>query len=228
MNITYDIVIPAFNAQNTLPILLDSLNRLSMPPNTIYVVDDGSSDHTAQASSGFEKVKVIRLKSNQGKGVALRVGINQFLQKNGTEFLLLMDADGQHPVESIPNFLKLAFNTETDIIIGHRSEKVGVMPLARIFSNTVSSLITSWVTGQKIPDSQCGFRLLKRSVLRKISLKENGFQIETELIVKAAKKGFTFSFVPIPTIYNGQKSYIKHFNDTIRFITIILREMLSQ
>lgn len=227
MTIAYDIVIPAYNAQKSLPKILHSILELKILPNTIFIVDDGSTDQTAQVVVQFEPVELIQLGNNNGKGAALRIGIDKFLKNKQSDFLLIMDADGQHPVASIPEFLDRAKTNNTDIIIGHRFEKIGVMPLARIFSNTVSSIITSWVTGIKIPDSQCGFRLMKRSVLETIQLTEDGFQVETELIVKAAKKGFTFNFVPIPTIYNGQKSYIKHVNDTIRFMKIILREILT-
>ncbi len=228
MKIVYDIVIPAYNAQNTLPAIIEAIHHLNHRPNTIIVVDDGSTDQTTQLVSEFGGVQTIRLKSNMGKGRALRSGIEHFLQAGQSDYLLMMDSDGQHPVKSIPEFLNLAQRVNADIIIGHRTQKIGKMPAARIFSNTISSLITSWVIGQKIPDSQCGFRLLKRSVLKTLRLTEDGFQIETELIVKASKQGFTFDFVPIPTIYDGQKSYIKHVNDTIRFLKIILGEIVNR
>lgn len=228
MSIKYDIVIPAFNAQKTLPSILNSIRHLTVKPDTVFVVDDGSTDETSKIASEYDYVNVIRLKANQGKGGALRAGIREFLQKNKSDYLLLMDADGQHPVSCIPDFLEQANQDHADIWIGYRSKKIGRMPALRIFSNTVSSLITSWVTGQKISDSQCGFRLLKRAVIERIELSEDGFQIETELIVKAARQGFNMQFVPIPTIYNGEKSYINHFGDTIRFITIILRELISR
>ncbi len=226
MNVTYDILIPAYNAQKTLPKLLDSIHHLTFKPNVIIVIDDGSTDATAQVAMQVRNVQLLRLDSNHGKGQALRTGIEEFLQKHSDSYLLMMDADGQHAVESIPEFLKLAESENYDIIIGHRSRKIGLMPISRIFSNTLSSLIVSWISGQKIWDSQCGFRLLKRSVLETVSLTETGFQIETELIVKAAKYGFSIGFVPIPTIYNGEKSYIKHVDDTVRFFKIILRELV--
>ncbi|NOX90520.1 MAG: glycosyltransferase family 2 protein [Calditrichaeota bacterium] len=228
MTIKYDIVIPAFNAQKTLPVVLNEIQKLSIKPDTVFVVDDGSKDQTGAEAQRFSNVKVMRLTKNQGKGLALRAGIQQFLKKNGTDFLLLMDADGQHPVTSIPEFLQKAALQRADILIGHRRRRLGEMPLLRIFSNTVSSLITSWVTGKKINDSQCGFRLLRRSVLETLTLEEDGFQIETELIIKAVKQGFILDFVPIPTIYNGQKSYIKHFSDTVRFVRIVLKELTSR
>ncbi len=228
MSIRYDILIPAYNAQNTLPPILSQIKNLAEPPANVLVVDDGSTDRTPEVVEQNAFVTLLRLEQNQGKGSALRHGIDHFLKNSRSPFLLLMDADGQHPVDSIPQFLESSRSNSADIWIGFRSEKVGRMPALRIFSNTVSSLITSWVTGQRIYDSQCGFRLLKRTVLEQIVLTESGFQIETELIVKAARQGFTIQFVPIPTIYNGEKSYIKHVNDTIRFLSIIARELLQK
>ncbi len=226
MNLSYDILIPAFNARQTLPTILASIGKLNVRPNSVIVVDDGSTDNTALTVDQFPFVHLIRLKSNSGKGKALRIGMKQFLKNKNSAFLLMMDADGQHPVDSIPEFIKHINECNCDIVIGNRVRKLGIMPWSRIFSNTVSSLITSWITGIKIPDSQCGFRLLRRTVIESVLLEENGFQIETELIIKAAKQGFSFGFVSVPTIYNGQKSYIKHVNDTIRFLKIILGELV--
>ena len=82
MSIKYDIVIPAFNAQKTLPSILNSIRHLKIKPDTVFVVDDGSTDETSKIASKYDYVNVIRLESNQGKGVALRAGIQKFLQKN--------------------------------------------------------------------------------------------------------------------------------------------------
>lgn len=227
MSVRYDIVIPAYNAHKELPQIIKALEHLSDKPEHVFIVDDGSTQEYSIPPSDFFKIEVLRLEKNSGKGMALRKGIDLFL-KNQSPFLLLMDADGQHPVSHIPDFLNIVKEDGYDLLIGNRVKKIGRMPALRIFSNTISSLIVSWVTGQRIADSQCGFRLLKREIVEKLDLQENGFQIETELILKAVKKGYRVGFVPIPTIYNGQKSYIKHLSDTIRFVQIVLREIFSR
>ena len=228
MPIQYDIVIPAYNAHKELPILLKQLEKLTLKPNTVFVIDDGSTQPYALLDTNSFKIELLRLKTNRGKGLALRKGMELFLQKKGSPFLLLMDADGQHPVAKIDDFLRMIEKESYDLLIGNRIERIGKMPALRIFSNTISSLIVSWVTGQRISDSQCGFRMLKREVVQNLELQEKGFQIETELILKALKNGYRLGFVPIPTIYNGQKSYIKHLSDTLRFVQIILREIFSK
>ncbi len=228
MPIQYDIVIPAFNAHNSLPKLLKQIDRLPQSPHTVFIIDDGSEKTYSLPQCHHFSVKVIRFNKNAGKGAAIQKGLNLFLNKNGTQYVLLMDADGQHPVDSIPHFLTKVEREATDLVIGNRTKKIGKMPLLRIFSNTVSSLIVSWVTGTRISDSQCGFRLLHRRLAETIRLQEKGFQVETELIIKAVKRGFNVQFITIPTIYNGEKSNIKHISDTIRFIQIIVRELLSR
>ncbi len=228
MSIYYDIVIPAYNAQHTLPDIIEQIQQLPHPPDTIFVIDDGSQDGTAEVVKKFKNVVLFSMPDNGGKGRALKKGFELFKNKNSTQYLLLMDADGQHPVECIPQFLSSVKQTPADLVIGNRRRKFGQMPVLRILSNTLSSLITSWVTGTKINDSQCGFRLLHRQIVENLDFEENGFQIETELIIKAVKHGYRIEFVPIPTVYNGQKSYIKHFNDTVRFLRIIIKEIWSR
>jgi len=227
MSIRYDILIPAYNAHKELPQIINQLEHLPNKPEHVYIIDDGSSQQYSILPSKSFAIELVRLEKNSGKGFALRKGMELFL-KNQIPFLLLMDSDGQHPVTHIPDFLKIIKADRYDLLIGNRVKKIGQMPALRIFSNTISSLIVSWVTGQRIADSQCGFRLMKREIVEELDLRENGFQIETELILKGVKKGFRIGFLPIPTIYNGQKSYIKHLSDTIRFVQIVLKEIFSR
>jgi len=172
-------------------------------------------------------IEIISNEFNSGKGCSLKKGFNLFLENGSTDFLLCMDADLQHPPESVPDFLLQAEKYPGSIYIGRRKKKPAEMPVLRIVSNALSSLILSAVTGKKIEDSQCGLRLIPRSVLEKIELKETGFQFETEFILEAAKQDFNFKFVPIPTIYNGSNSYINHLGDTFTFIKLVLRRILT-
>ena len=100
------------------------------------------------------------------------------------------------------------------------------MPFLRVISNRTTSALLSMLTRQKIKDSQCGFRLIQRRVLEDIKLNENGFQLESEFIIEAVKKGYAISFVPIPTIYNQEESNINHLGDTFRFIRLFIKEFV--
>ncbi len=224
--IEYDLLIPAYNSSKTLPILLEKINLLQRPPLKIYIVDDGSSDNTTELLQKFD-IELISNKFNSGKGCSLNKGFKQFLERGSADFLLCMDADLQHPAASVPDFLHRADMNHEKIIIGRRRKLRAVMPFLRILSNLLSSFVLSAVTGKKIEDSQCGFRLIHRSVLEKLELKERGFQFETEFILEAAKQNFSFEFVSIPTIYNGSNSYINHIGDTFTFIKLVLRYLFS-
>jgi glycosyltransferase involved in cell wall biosynthesis len=92
-----------------------------------------------------------------------------------------MDADGQHNPEEIPLFLKKAEDEEADIILGFRRMSLKNMPLVRLVTNKVTSLIISRLSGQRIPDSQCGYRLIKRKVLKDVELETSKY--DTSLIL---------------------------------------------
>jgi len=222
--ITYDVLIPAYNAEKTISTLLLQFSELTQPPDDIIVVDDGSQDKTAQICEDH-KVRVIRNVENRGKGYALRVGFQTFLEDSSLDYILCIDADLQHPVSSVPSFLRTADEKYSKFVLGVRKNRLKSMPLHRVVSNSLTSYIISWFSGQKIKDSQCGLRLIHRDVLKKISLYENGYQLESEMILKAAKENFVIDWVSIPTIYNGEKSYIGNVSDTLRFINLICKEL---
>ncbi len=221
----YEILIPAYNSATGLGILLEEINLLKNLPQKITVVDDGSTDDTAeigQKGSAF----VLRNERNRGKGFSLRYGFKHFLENSTCPFLLCLDADLQHPASSIPDFLQAAETESASIIIGNRSKSWKEMPFLRVISNRTTSALLSMLTRQKIKDSQCGFRLIQRRVLEDIKLNENGFQLESEFIIEAVKKGYAISFVPIPTIYNQEESNINHLGDTFRFIRLFIKEFV--
>jgi glycosyltransferase involved in cell wall biosynthesis len=223
----YHILIPAYNADETISRLLSELRTLKTKPRKIIVIDDGSLDQTV------EKVKqhnicLIRLEKNYGKGYALQKGITLFLKENTSDFLLTMDADLQHPVQSIPDLLAFAENKNMDLIIGAREFSFKNMPLHRVLSNKITSWILSQVTGLKIPDSQCGFRLIHREFLSELHLKETGFQVESEMIITAARLKKEIGFVFIPTVYRSGVSNIKNIRDTIHFVRLIVQTLAKK
>ncbi len=222
----FHVLIPAYNAELTLPELLKQLSELTPAPEKIYIVNDCSTDNTVKIAKEFG-VEILENIKNTGKGFSLRKGFQRFLEQNNCDYLLCIDADLQHPVNAIPDFLSVVKNGKPEIVIGNRRKSVLKMPILRVISNTLTSLILSILTKQKINDSQCGFRLIHRQVLKDITLEENGFQLESEFIIKASKLGFSISFVSIPTLYNTERSNIRHMGDTYRFIRLILKEMFS-
>lgn len=222
--IRYDVLIPAYNAETTISELLSQLSSLIPPPENIIVVDDGSQDKTVQICKNH-KVRVIRNIENRGKGYVLKIGFKAFLEYSSTEYLLCLDADLQHPVSSVPDFLRAAENKQSKFVLGVRKDRLKSMPGHRVLSNLLTSCIISWFSGQNIKDSQCGFRLIHSDLLKKVKLAENGYQLESEMILVSAREGFLIDYVSIPTIYNDEKSYIGNFSDTFRFARLIFREI---
>ncbi|CUS77647.1 Glycosyltransferase involved in cell wall bisynthesis [Candidatus Kryptonium thompsonii] len=212
-------VIPAYNAERTIKILIERVKKF-IPLEDIVVVDDGSTDMTSEIALGCG-ANVLKHAKNYGKGKALKTGFKFAILKN-YDAVLTLDADLQHDPDEIPKLID-KFSEGFDIVIGNRMKNLKSMPVERIFSNKMTSFLISLRTGQKIPDSQCGFRLIKRAVIEKISVKSDGFSFESEFLIKALLAGFKVGFVEIKTIYNGERSYIKHFSDTFKFIAVYTR-----
>jgi len=213
------IVIPAYNERFSLAGILDELKSKNF---SILVVDDGSMDNTfkvAKKKADF----VIRNEKNLGKGMSLKNGINYLLGETDFDYLITMDADGQHSPLDLDKFLKRA-ESGACFVVGNRMFNPIGMPKSRVVTNKFMSWLISRIVRQKIPDTQCGFRLIKREVLEKIKIKTNNFEIESEILIKAARLGFSIENIAIRSIYfKSLRSRINPFVDTVRFIKFILR-----
>ena len=97
------------------------------------------------------------------------------------------------------------------------------MPVERVCSNTHTSWVISRRAGQRIEDSQSGYRLIAAEVLRQVSLETDGYEMESELLIKAARLGFRIVSVPIRTVYADEESFIHPLRDTGRFIALVWR-----
>ena len=217
----YCIIIPAFNSQKTLPVLLDRIQKLPYSLK-IIVVNDGSNDNTSEILTSYNKVDVITHEKNIGKGAALKSGISR-AKGLGFLYAITLDADLQHSPERISDFIKAHKETDKTLILGVRQFSNKKMPFHRILSNTITSLIVSIRVGIRIHDSQCGYRLIDISKIRMDNFKEAGFQFESEFLLKIVPTGATFKEIPIPTIYNESRSSIKNLKDTFKFIILVLR-----
>ncbi|MFH1942510.1 MAG: glycosyltransferase family 2 protein [bacterium] len=216
------IIIPAYNAGKRLSnVLLKSLNHV--PAKHIYVVDDGSTDSTADVSVQFGVV-LFQHSKNLGKGEALKSGFRLALSDN-LDGVFTIDGDGQHDPDCIPDFIRIMKTKHCDLVMGVRSFQVGVMPIDRICSNTLTSTLVSLIVRQRIPDSQCGYRLIKTSILHGMRFSSSRYEFETELLIKAAWRGAEIGCVPISLVYGDYHSHIRRLEDTKRFCSLILRLM---
>jgi glycosyltransferase involved in cell wall biosynthesis len=210
-------LIPAYQAAHCLGEVLLRLRELEAPPE-ILVVDDGSRDATAQVARQFG-VRLISFAGNRGKGHALLAGFAAL----GGEFdgVVTLDADGQHPPECLPDFVRAA-EAGADLVLGTRA-RTPDMPCSRRFANGFSSSWTAWLAGQRVSDSQCGYRLHSRRLLEHTPLTPGRYEVETEVVVRAARLGFRIAEVEIPTVYGEQKSQIHTLRDVPRIVGALLR-----
>ena len=187
----------------------------------VLVVDDGSTDRTAEVAKLAGAV-VIRHDSNRGKGVALRTALD-FARANGARAAVLLDADGQHDPDEIPRVLAPVLAGESDLVVGLRYRGNTRMPLYRRFGKRVLDYATAVSAGGLVTDSQCGFRALSRAAIDSLELREVGFAVESEMLVEAKEKNLRISEVPVAVRYDVGKHTKGPFAHGIGVVDTILR-----
>lgn len=213
------VLMPVFNGEKTIEPVIEKIRKFT---GDIIVVNDGSLDNTSRILEKLS-LRVISHPVNKGKGMSLRTGFDYVVKETSFDYVLVLDADGQHDPKFIPLFLEAAQKSDFDIIIGSRMRNLSSMPLIRRLTNKTMSFIISKIARQDIPDSQCGYRLIKRKVIEKIELKSSNFETESEILIKASEKKFKIGSIEISTIYSGQKSSINSIVDTIRFFKMLFK-----
>lgn len=213
------IFVPAYNASGTIAELLERLRDVASECD-ILVVDDGSTDNTAELTE-MAGVRVISHEFNRGKGAAIRTGL-KYASENGYDGLLTIDADLQHDPDCIPKFLDLALSGDYDMIVGAR-ERTSRMPLPRAFSNFVTSTIISLLAGVCLRDTQSGYRWMRVHAVMNLGLTGLRYDFESEMLLKAGRCGLRIGEIRIPTIYDDSTSFINPFRDTWRFMRILVR-----
>ena len=213
----YCVVIPAFNAANTIGALVRTVKQQGLP---VIVINDGSSDNTAPIASGEGAVVISHLR-NEGKGRALRTGFEHALRAQ-YDGVITMDSDGQHDPAEIPELIRTAERQHAGMVVGNRMATATMPWLRRVVNRTLSHIVST-VARQPIPDSQSGFRLIRKEVLSSLSLTSRRFEIETELLLATAKRRWKVVFIPIRTTYDNHSSHIRPMGDGLRFFGIVLR-----
>jgi glycosyltransferase involved in cell wall biosynthesis len=217
------VIIPVHNEEKTIKAVVKEIK--STLGLDVLVIDDGSSD--ASAAKAVEGgAQLLKNEKNLGKGKSLVRGFEYLLLRN-VDAVITMDGDGQHLPEDIPAFIFRASSSQSQIYLGNRMFNANTMPFLRRITNKVMSSLISAVAKQKIPDTQCGFRLIKKEALEKLSFSTSRYETESELLIKAAQLGFVIESVPVTAVYENETSHINPFVDTIRFIKFILPYLWS-
>ena len=211
------LLIPAFDEEPRIASLIEQAKR-QVPD--IMVVDDGSEDATTLVSA-LAGAMVHRLKSNLGKGEALKTGFDYAITQ-GYEWVITMSGSGSNNPADIERFL--AMLPGHDLIIGRRVPAQARLSLLRRMAIALSSLLVSAVAGRKIRDAQSGFRAYRSECLRQLELTGSGYDLDTELLVKFGRRGFRIGEIEVQTAEAGRNRY-RIFRDSLRFFAALARSL---
>jgi len=210
------IVIPVFNEAENLEGVIKKITVLDLPGCEIIVVDDGSTDGSADVALKVG-ANVIRHPYNIGNGAAVKSGIRVARGK----IIVLMDGDGQHQPQDIPKLL--AETRDYRMVVGARA-KGSKLRFHRYAANLFYNLLASYVTQFNVKDLTSGFRALPRvDAMRFIDLLPNTFSYPTTLTLAFLRSGLTVKYVPIRTLYRSGQSKISLVSDGFRFLLIITK-----
>jgi glycosyltransferase involved in cell wall biosynthesis len=214
------VVIPAFNAERTVGSVVRGCRAVL---EDVVVVDDGSVDRTA-AEAVDAGARVVSHAANRGKGAALKTGFGFAVQK-GYDAVITLDADGQHLPREIPKFLTARAETQADLIIGGRAHLFGQMLPRRRLANRFSAWSIARCSKTNVTDSQSGYRLYSRDLLLKAHLRSDGFDLESEVIVRAGVDGFKVITIPIELgfVDGLATSHYKPVADSLRIFWTVTR-----
>jgi glycosyltransferase involved in cell wall biosynthesis len=218
------VIIPCKNLEGEVGGVVKGIAALGLDLDVV-VVDDGSTDATSEAA-GKAGAHVLRHEENLGKGAALKTGF-EYAVARGYDAVITMDGDGQHDPSAIPDFIDAIERTGADIIVGTRMHAVGEMPRLRVWTNRTTSRIVSFLARQRIPDSQSGYRMIRTKVLRDVvkAFVTTRYDTESELLIRAARRGYRTAAVGIRSIYRGTVSHINPVVDTFRFVRLVARSI---
>lgn len=187
------IVLPAHNEAPTIADVVRRC-RAAVPEAEILVVDDGSADATSALATAAG-AEVLRLERNRGKGVALRLGI----ERTAGDVLVFLDADGQDDPAEIPLLLD-AIATGADLVVGSRflgRFEPGAITTVNRYGTMALTAIVNLLFGVRVTDTLAGFRAVRRTLLERIALQARGYDIETDLLLKAIRAGGRAVEVPV-------------------------------
>jgi glycosyltransferase involved in cell wall biosynthesis len=218
------ILIPAYNAEQTLGSVLEKIRPLGID---MIVVNDGSVDETKRVALEYGAL-LLEHPSNLGKGTALRTGFQYVLQKD-YQVVITLDADGQHDPSEIPSLLRIFQSVKPDILIASRAIEFDRMTFLRRFWNRLGVKAVARLCHSDITDSQSGFRFIRTEILKEIPLLTSGYETELELLIKACKKDFSVLSVPTitPRVDGTKFSHFRPVTDTWKECKLFLRMLFG-
>jgi glycosyltransferase involved in cell wall biosynthesis len=208
------VVLPAYNEEMGLAVLLPALLALSLGRFEVVVVDDGSTDSTASLAESFG-CRVVRHAANAGKGVAVRTG----LTAARGEKVIIMDADDTYPVDAVLEIINRL--DECEMVVGVRTLGRANIPLFNRVGNAVLTTAIRVASGSRWTDPLTGFYGLRRSALERMKLESNGFSLEAEIAMKSARLGLRVMDHPIVYRARAGASKLHPVRDGMRIAAMI-------
>lgn len=218
------IIVPAFNEEDGLAPVIESLAADvadTVPLDyEILVVNDGSTDRTADVAAALAGVRVLSHRANRGYGAALKTGIREAQY----DLVLITDADGTYPHEAIPRLVEALLVGERDMVVGARTGANVAAPLLRRPAKWAIRRLAAYISGEEIPDLNSGLRLFRRDVARRFfGLLPDGFSFTTTITLGMLLNGYRVEYIPIDYHKRIGQSKIRPIQDTINFTILVLR-----
>ena len=217
------VVIPAYNEEHGLTKVLPELIENLENGWEVIVVDDGSTDKTAEIVKGYKKIQLVKHPYNKGYGAALKTGIRA--AKN--EAILLMDSDGQHSIKDFHRIIKKFGEDDYDLVIGARSTEAYQVK-TRVPGKFLLTKTAEYLMGTKIKDLNYGLRIFKKSkVVPFFNILPNSFSFSTTSTLAFLKEAFNVAYIDIETEKReGRKSSVKFVRDGSRTLLLITRVIM--
>jgi glycosyltransferase involved in cell wall biosynthesis len=205
-------LVPALNEAKTIR---DVVEGVRPHVSEVIVVDDGSSDGTAGLGEAAGAT-VLRHGRVRGKGQAVRTGLDHVLRRTAAQYVLILDGDMQHLPAEAPRLIATALDSDADLVVGVRRFERDAMPASRYHANVIGSRALSSFVGVTLQDTQCGYRLFRLDIVRKMHLRATGYDIETEMLIKVGRLGGRIVQVPVSAVYGSARSKLRPVRDTTR------------
>ena len=217
------VVVPAYNAGS---LVAGVIERLEPYVHRICLVDDGSTDG---CTDGLESdvTHVLTLPNNNGKGYALLKGYAYLLDDESLQCVAVLDADGQHDEKDLPRLYRAFGDEKADFLIGARNFDEGYVPFRSRVGNKVTKVVSAFMLGANLPDTQSGYRLISRRYLEQEleGIPGGRYETEMQMIAIAIRGEYTLASEPIRTIYE-KGNHSSHFN-ILRDSFLIYRKLIS-
>ena len=202
------VIIPTYNNEKTLEGVIREVQSLT---GNIIVINDGSTDATAEILRGIPEVETVTSHVNHGKGRALQQGFELAIDK-GYRYAITIDSDGQHRPVDIPRFVELIDKEPGSLIVGARNMDDPAIPGSSRFGHRFSIFWFRIETGLRVADVQSGFRLYPLGKISETGKFYTGkYEFEVEVLVRLAWRGVKILSVPIEVYYAPKETRVSHF-----------------